>query len=485
MKMLKKTCGLLLTFALLLSVFQGLFANEEALAASKPAKPVITVKAGSDGKSAVITIAATKGAKGYQIAVKKPGAKKFKKLAVIKEDGSAERTYTAKDLSAGKYSFKAKAYTKSGKKTVYGKYGKAVSLAVGTADGGKDDSGTVYITSQKELAAIDAANTKAKYVLKNDIDMKGWTTPLAKVCCTIDGAGHVLKNLSVPFIGGLYGGTVENIIFDLKLTDYYLYQDYKVVAPIGFLAGGNNLEVGTVRNCKSVGSINCAGGDGLDPYDYNDAIDVGGIVAFNPNNLGYIERCVNEADITIKGYPNAAIGGIVGMCGGGTTREVVVECKNAGNIDTDTQRYTQSYCGIGGICGNQSALAIIRDCLNTGTVRDSADSEECPRKGAGISGAINNPIIENCVTLGASDYAIAGAKISAQTIQNWSYSSAHFTNVYYDASIGGGFMWEGSPADVDGVSVVSDITDESVFAGLDFKNVWKMGENGPELRNIP
>ncbi len=480
----------LMVMALVLMLIAGLFPVRGAQAATKPDKPGITVKANDDGKSATITIAKTKNAQGYKIMVKKPGASKFTKLTTLKKDGTAERSYTAKKLADGEYTFKVRAYLKSGNKTVSGKYSKSVSVKIGkTGNDNKtstDDKTVKYISTRKELAAVEVRNAKVKYVLKNDMDMTGWT-PLETVYCSIDGAGHVLKNLSVPFIGSLYGGTVENLTFDVNMTKVYQYQDYKMVAPIGFLAGGNDLkDIGTVRNCKTIGTIAPTGGEKLNKDDYNDAVDVGGIVAFNPNNMGYIERCVNEADITVKEFPNAAVGGIVGMAGGGTTREVIVECKNAGNIVTDVQRYAQSYCGIGGICGNQSGLAIIKNCLNTGTVRNSNDNEEYPRKGAGISGAINSPIMVSCVSIGSSDYALAGTKLNPQTITtSWMYSGAGFTDVYYGGDAGDAFMWDGSPVEVQGVKKVSDITDQSAFAGLDFKNVWKMGENGPDLRNIP
>ena len=488
MKHVKRASALILAVVLFLSGWFGVVKTENSQAASKPAKPSITVKAGDDGKSAVITIGKTKGAEGYKIVVKKPGSKKFVKLATVKKDGTAERTYTAKKLTEGEYQFKVRAYAKSGKKTVNGKYSKVITVTVGKDSTGKDDKtaqddeAVKYISTQKELAAIDAGNTKAKYVLKNDIDMTGWT-PLEKICCTVDGAGYTLKNLSVPFVARLEGGTIENFIFDVKMTTIYEgYADYKLVAPIAFLCGGNNLEIGTVRNCKTIGSIEISGKKGY-TFDYEDRseVDIGGIVAKNPNNLGYIERCVNEASITVKDIPRAYVGGIAGEAGGGTVREVLVQCKNAGNISGENLYVS----GIGGICGAHNGLMTIKDCLNTGSVKNTGYGEEYPRGGGGISGSINSPIMENCVSLGASDYAIAGLKIREQVITNWSYSSAHLSNVYYASSIGDGFFWEGNPVEVEGTKAVSDITDQSAFAGLDFDNVWKMGENGPELRNIP
>ena len=133
MKVLKK----LMVPVLVLAMAAGLFPVQGAQAATKPDKPAITVKANDDGKSATITIAKTANAEGYKIMVLKPGAKKYVKLATVKKDGTAERTYTAKKLAEGEYKFKVRAYVKSGKKTVWGKYSKVVKVTVGKS--GSDD----------------------------------------------------------------------------------------------------------------------------------------------------------------------------------------------------------------------------------------------------------------------------------------------------------------------------------------------------------
>ncbi len=140
MKILKKVT----VMALVLTMITGLFPARGAQAATKPAKPGITVKANDDGKSATITIAKTKNAQGYKIMVKKPGASKFTKLTTLKKDGTAARTYTAKKLASGEYQFKVRAYRKNGSKTVWGKYSKVVKVTVGKSeeDDKKDDKDT-------------------------------------------------------------------------------------------------------------------------------------------------------------------------------------------------------------------------------------------------------------------------------------------------------------------------------------------------------
>jgi hypothetical protein len=126
MKVFKKLTVMTLTLILI----AGLFPVHSAQAATKPAKATFSAKANDDGTSVTLTIAKTKNAQDYKIMVKKPGAEKFTKLTALKKDGTAERTYTAKNLTAGEYSFKVRAYLKSGTKTVWGKYSKAVTVTV-------------------------------------------------------------------------------------------------------------------------------------------------------------------------------------------------------------------------------------------------------------------------------------------------------------------------------------------------------------------
>ena len=126
MKALKKTMILLLAAVMIF----GLFPLKASQAATKPGKPVITLEALENGTAVKVTIEKTSGAEGYKIVMKVPGEAKYKKLKTLKKTGTAVRTYTVKGLKEGKYAFKVKAYTKSGSKTVYGSYSKAVSISL-------------------------------------------------------------------------------------------------------------------------------------------------------------------------------------------------------------------------------------------------------------------------------------------------------------------------------------------------------------------
>ncbi len=97
-------------------------------AADKPDKPAVTIT--MKDSTATITIGCTKGADGYKILVNAPGDTKFKKMAFVKEDGTAKRTYKAKNLTSGRYLFKVKPYKLSGGRKIYGKAGKTYAVTL-------------------------------------------------------------------------------------------------------------------------------------------------------------------------------------------------------------------------------------------------------------------------------------------------------------------------------------------------------------------
>lgn len=98
--------------------------------ATKPAKPVIALEQGQDGASVKVTIKKTERADGYLIYMKSDTATKYKKVKALKKSGNAERSYTIKNLSEGKYSFKVRAYVKEDGKAVKGAYSKAKSITL-------------------------------------------------------------------------------------------------------------------------------------------------------------------------------------------------------------------------------------------------------------------------------------------------------------------------------------------------------------------
>ncbi len=115
---------------LLTLIFGLLYHGEPALAATKPSKPKISVKASKDGSSVTITIKKTKNADGYLIEAKMPGAKKYTAVKTVELNGKKKRNVTVDTLTSGKYSFRVKAYAKDGSSNVWGKYSKVKKITV-------------------------------------------------------------------------------------------------------------------------------------------------------------------------------------------------------------------------------------------------------------------------------------------------------------------------------------------------------------------
>jgi len=208
MKALKKTMILLLAAVMIF----GLFPLKASQAATKPGKPVITLEALENGTAVKVTIEKTSGAKGYKIVMKAPGEAKYKKIKTLKKTGTAVRTYTVKGLKEGKYAFKVKAYTKSGSKTVYGSYSKAVSISLKSSFVVKgdveinetnfpDDNFRTYVKENIDLDGNGKLSEAERNITKLDIDsyeikdIKGieFFTAMTRLNC----ADNQLTNLDV------------------------------------------------------------------------------------------------------------------------------------------------------------------------------------------------------------------------------------------------------------------------------------------------
>ena len=133
-------------------------------AATKPAKPVISVKSDKDGTAVKVTISSTKNAEGYLIYMKSDTDTKYKKVKTLKKDGTVARSYTVKKLSAGTYSFKVKAYLKSGEKTIKGSYSKVKTVTLEAAA----DKGDTKSTSDFSKLKTGDIFTFGSYEQDND-----------------------------------------------------------------------------------------------------------------------------------------------------------------------------------------------------------------------------------------------------------------------------------------------------------------------------
>lgn len=128
---LKKILVLVLLMGLILGILPK---AEMASAASKPAKPKITVTLSEDGTSVTVKIGKTKRAEGFQIVAKLPGAKEYTEVKTLELDGKKKRSCTIEDLPAGESTIKVRGYAKSGEKLVWGKYSKTKTVTIAQQD---------------------------------------------------------------------------------------------------------------------------------------------------------------------------------------------------------------------------------------------------------------------------------------------------------------------------------------------------------------
>ncbi|MBR4725744.1 MAG: hypothetical protein IK071_08205 [Lachnospiraceae bacterium] len=131
-KMLATILSVILVLCML-SSYQPAYAEEEdewegfpsgfrITESSKPGKPAITLETCNDITSVNIIISRNEYTSGYEIMMKAPGAKKFKKIKTLKKEGQFIQSYTVKNLKEGTYSFKVRGYLKYNGKTVKGEY---------------------------------------------------------------------------------------------------------------------------------------------------------------------------------------------------------------------------------------------------------------------------------------------------------------------------------------------------------------------------
>lgn len=219
-----------------------------------------------------------------------------------------------------------------------------------------------------EKCVYDEYSKNKKFVLQNDIDLKGAEIKSAEVFCGIfEGGGHSIKNVKLSFEGsnkGLFCSVTKdgqirdlNVTGDIKVTfgtDTESLFKQKATAILsktdintenldkgakgaGGLVGYNE---GKIINCSYAGTVKAQK-------------QVGGIVGYNAMT-GIVDSCANAGMIT----GDSEIGGIVGYNEGR-----IKLSKNDGTVCSDANENTVN---AGGICGNNEGAVVI--CTNNGAV---------------------------------------------------------------------------------------------------------------------
>lgn len=153
----------------------------------------------------------------------------------------------------------------------------------------------IQISTPQDLDNI-RNNLYGDYELVNDIDMSGWGnwTPIENFYGTLNGNGHVIKNLTVNK-SGWYAGLFAHLrdgseVKNLGLTEIYVESTGSYV---GGLTGTQNTDA-TISNCFVVGTIESTG-------SY-----VGGLTG---NSSGVLENCYTDCNVS----GNKGVGGITGL----------------------------------------------------------------------------------------------------------------------------------------------------------------------------
>lgn len=185
----------------------------------------------------------------------------------------------------------------------------------------KDDNGVYLIGTAAELAWFAATDGSGSAKLTADIELASYDwTPLRKLYGTLDGQGHVIRNLYV------------------NSTSYPL-------GLIGYLQGG-----ASVTRLGITGSVTCTARSNA---------QAGGIAGYMYDKAS-ITQCWSAVNVT----SNKHAGGIAGYT---ATGAVITDCYATGTIRSSSA----NECYLGGICGSgfsNAAGATLTNCYSVGKV---------------------------------------------------------------------------------------------------------------------
>ena len=185
----------------------------------------------------------------------------------------------------------------------------------------KDDNGVYLIGTAAELAWFAATDGSGSAKLTADIELASYDwTPLRKLYGTLDGQGHVIRNLYV------------------NSTSYPL-------GLIGYLQGG-----ASVTRLGITGSVTCTARSNA---------QAGGIAGYMYDKAS-ITQCWSAVNVT----SNKHAGGIAGYTANGA---VITDCYATGTIRSSAA----NECYLGGICGSgfsNTAGATLTNCYSVGKV---------------------------------------------------------------------------------------------------------------------
>ena len=296
------------------------------------------------------------------------------------------------------------------------------------------------ISTPEQLDAI-RNDTRANYILINDIDLSGYNwnpigrknidRTLTDFTGTFDGNYHTIYNLGIyvneaeptEIIGGLFGYgmgcTISNLYMENVNIGLYC-NDLPTSYAGAIIAGGNNI---TIDNCVVSGIVNAGASGGI--------IGEIGRDEYNGICKCTVTNCTNNANIngTCAG---GMVGSITSELAVRPTEITISSCLNNGNVTAD--RYAGGLLGGEGFSdlNNRGGLIKIENCTNTSAVTSG-------RYAGGIIGYIaytNYPSTDHADTLVNLDIGSCTNNGSVLVDNNIAYSNTTFSSVAAGGIIG-------------------------------------------------
>jgi|GEM_PF-2541298 len=379
--------------------------------------------------------------------------------------------------------------------------GSSTGAIVGYGSGCSFENCTAVVNFQSSnsttgglIGAVELKNEK--YVLMKNCHVSGIITSGGYT-------GGLIGNISKYLSDGDYSPaetiTIENCSADVEIIIFTSSMESCVGGLIGESFGVK------IEKCHATGSINVIDGD------------IGGLVG-NAGNYTDIIRCYASVDIYASSddhYGGVSIGGLIGHI---YSRSDVIDCYATGNISAPYVEWSpcqdstnvnggpwrRYYNPCGSLIGclevfkaySEDQKITVYNCYATGIV-DVPNI--CEDKRVYCHGALIGLVLDrNTVTR----YNVKDT--SKDELTSWDDFKEHYNghfgdnynledlrtyyspiNDYEYRNISGlqNPKYDSVPQH-EYVKIITEeqLTDQSVFEGWDFENVWKMGENGPELR---
>ena len=239
------------------------------------------------------------------------------------------------------------------------------------------DANAEPISSIEELIAING-NMRGSYYLTCDLDLSSYTEPWVAIgdfqhdfMGTLDGQGHIIKNLSSDgddVLSSLFvmvgpSGVVKN----LGLLECSIHSNAAM-----HIGGFCLINMGRISNCFVTGSL-------ASSAHFSDSVSIGGVAESNTGSieLSYFAGSINlvSSDTSAK---SICIGGVTGKNIGNIDRcftlgRIDCEISTGGNRQgTQAPSVLESSIHIGGVTGLMTDGSI-QDCANYASIMASSD----------------------------------------------------------------------------------------------------------------